>query len=170
MICLKLAHNITCRQAKERKSILTWKKKKILLTSVQYKCISKQVPMCSICLHPLCICLHEHITCECQFQCADAHLMMDYVRGWERAEGSAVCVCVFWLLHHPPAETLKCGQTHADWWPSIMHMAVGSGNLRYHQGQLVCPCWKPPISTDGWLQFPLWWGRKAGKKASPLPD
>ena len=58
--------------------------------------------------------------------------------------GSAVCMCILITAPTPPAGTLKCGQTHGDWWPSIMHMSGGSSSLRYHQGQLVCPCGKPP--------------------------
>lgn len=93
----------------------------------------------------VCVCLHANITCVCQLRCADAHLMMECVQGGGASRRRcSVYVYFDYCTPSPPAETLKCGQTHADWWPSIMHMAVGSGNPRYHQGQLVCPCWKPP--------------------------
>lgn len=111
-----------------------------LFTSLRYTLVRRSL---------VCICLHEQNTCECQFQ------SVVHTTWWTTWEGvikqeTVLCVCVFWLLHHPPAETLKCGQTHADWWPSIMHTEGGSSNPRYRQGLLVCPCWKPPShQTDG---------------------
>lgn len=107
----------------------------------------------------------------CVFVCMNTSLVRArfnvpmHTWGWATLDITVLCVC-FWLLYHPPAETLNCGQTHVDWRPSIMHMGRGSGSLRYHQGQLVCPCWKPPppISTDGWLQFPILGGRQVGMK------
>lgn len=102
----------------------------------------------------VCICLHEHITCKCQFQCAHIVLILDdglCERVWVSRRQCHVYV-YFDYCTHPMLRHLNVVR-HSDWWPSIMHMAGGSGNPRYHQGQSVCPCWKPPSPQTDSFNF-----------------